>query len=91
LINSEFFSPTLAFNGFFVGDIHEIHRAVAYVGEHIHSRHFAEIVDNRGETLREDTAPHEIDIVLNIVEYKLFGVILQKIFAEILTLSFYPS
>ena len=72
-------------------DIHDVHRAVANIAEHIDTLELTELVCNRGKALRENICADKINVVVNALESEVGAVVLKEICLEAVLLFAYPS
>ena len=78
-------------NGYSGMYIHDVHRAVANVAEHIDTLELTELVCNRRKALRKNIRTRKFNVVANAFESEVGAVVLQEIFLEAVLLFTYPS
>ena len=72
-------------------DIHDVHRAVANIAEHIDTLELTELICNRRKALRENICTDKINVIVNALKSELGAGVLQEICFEAVLLFAYPS
>ena len=70
---------TLFLLGAAVVDIHDIHRAIADVGQHIHPTKVPQVVRHSGKALGENIRANEINVIIYAPEIEVRAVLLQQV------------
>ena len=91
LICAVFFGKTLFRKRAALVDIHDVHRTVANIAEHIDALELTELVCNRRKALRKNIRTGKFNVVVNSLESEVGAVVLQEVFPEAVLLFAHPS
>lgn len=72
-------------------DIHDVHRAIANIAEHIDTLEFTELVCKRRKALRENICTCKFNVIVNALKREISAVVLQEIRLENVLLFAHPS
>ena len=91
LIGAILFSEALFRKRTALVDIHDVHRAVANIAEHIDPLKLTEFIGNRRKALRENICADKINVVVNALESEVGAGVLQEIFFKAVLLFAHPG
>ena len=91
LVCTVFLRKHIPGNRLFVIDEHDIHGAVPNIADHIHAAKVGEPVCHRRKALGKYIHAHDLHMVGDISERKVYGFVLQEIVPELVPLTTDPS